>query len=285
MRFNLPRSLVATAALALAACAGSEVLPTAVGGSIANAVGDTNNDFDVSAGVVNVCAFFGDQLGPGGTFRASSSAGENVISGNFNITPMPHCVEVWNASHDGTVSVAASFVAASTGYALDRLTVATGDGSGDLAFEDQYGVTSATVNVNRAQGGFIWFKFKTAASPIGEGCRPVYWDNKQIRKRWPAPYTPKTRFNAVFANAFPGLTLGEVLDLRGGGYAGLGRHAVAALLNAASDGVNYDYTPEQVITAFDNAVRAPKFPVRRFRKQLMDQKNVFEFLNRQGCPL
>lgn len=280
MRFTSLRALGAGLALAAAACSTADLLPTSVGGTTADAVGDTNNNFTLTPGVVNVCAFFGDEIGPSGTFSASAPSGEDVIAGNFVITPVPHCIEVWNATHTGLVSVSSSFVSASTGYALDRIVVATGDGLGDTNFENLFGVTSASVNVSSTTGGFIWFKFNKVEVPRGgQGCTPGYWKQSQHFDSWTAPYTPNTLFSDVFANAFPGKTLLQVLGLNGGGLNALGRHAVAGLLSSASAGVNYDYTPAQVISYFNAAFATGN------KKTIEAQKDVFDFLNNQGCPL
>jgi hypothetical protein len=82
----------------------------------------------------------------------------------------------------------------------------------------------------------------------------------------------------VFDDAFPGMTLHEVLEEGGGQLDALGRHTVAALLSAASAEVDYDLTVEQVIAAF-NAV----FP--GSDSEYEAQKNIFANLNEQGCPL
>jgi hypothetical protein len=63
---------------------------------------------------------------------------------------------------------------------------------------------------------------------------------------------------------------------RGGCTNALGRHTVAALLNAASGEVAYDLSPQEVIDAF-NAV----YPDGPFNPL----KNEFEGFNEQGCPL
>ena len=80
----------------------------------------------------------------------------------------------------------------------------------------------------------------------------------------------------MFEDAFPGKTLLEVLENGGGGLDALGRHTVAALLNAASSGVDYDLTTAQVISAF-NAV----FPGGDYETL----KNRFAGFNEQGCPI
>ena len=61
-------------------------------------------------------------------------------------------------------------------------------------------------------------------------------------------------WRGVFANAFPGKTLQQVLSLGGGGLNALGRHTVSALLNSASIGTpNFPITTTQVMSAFNSA--------------------------------
>jgi hypothetical protein len=112
----------------------------------------------------------------------------------------------------------------------------------------------------------------------GEGCTPGYWKQCHHFGIWTLPYRPSTRFSAVFDNAFPGKTLLQVLKLNGGGLNALGRHTVAALLNSASAGVDYDLTPAQVIAMFNSA-----YPGSAATYEGL--KNTFERLNEQGCPL
>ncbi len=117
-------------------------------------------------------------------------------------------------------------------------------------------------------------------SPIGggEGCTPGFWKAPQHFGVWPSPYTPGTLFDDVnFENAFPGLTLLQVLQQGGGGLNALGRHTVAALLNAASPNVDYDLTVAQVIAQF-NAV----FPGTLAAYEAL--KDDFEDFNQQGTP-
>jgi hypothetical protein len=111
---------------------------------------------------------------------------------------------------------------------------------------------------------------------VGEGCTPGFWKAEQHFDSWTG-YLPTDLFLTVFGeDAFPGLTLLDVLNLGGGGLNALGRAAVAALLNAASPDVDYDLTTAQVITAF-NAV----FPGGDYETL----KNRLDLLNNQGCPL
>lgn len=109
----------------------------------------------------------------------------------------------------------------------------------------------------------------------GEGCTPGYWKQEQHFDSW-VGYSPNQAFDSVFADAFGSATLLEVLGLNGGGLNALGRHAVAALLSASSDDVDYDLTVQQVIDAFNAAYASGDYET---------QKNIFDRLNNQGCPL
>jgi hypothetical protein len=112
----------------------------------------------------------------------------------------------------------------------------------------------------------------------GEGCTPGYWKQEHHFDSWRNPYDPGDSFNTYFDNAFPGMTLLEVLKQGGGGLNALGRHTVAALLNAASAGVDYAFSPATVIASF-NAV----YPGTKSDYETL--KDQFEMENQRGCPL
>jgi hypothetical protein len=112
----------------------------------------------------------------------------------------------------------------------------------------------------------------------GEGCTPGYWKQDHHFDSWTLPFEPETHFADVFEDAFPGMTLHQVLEQGGGGLIALGRHTVAALLNAASPGVAYDMSVADVIDAF-NAVHPGD------KHEYEDVKDMFEHFNQQGCPL
>lgn len=110
---------------------------------------------------------------------------------------------------------------------------------------------------------------------VGGGCTPGYWKQTQHFDSWPAAYTPNMLFDdAGFDNAFPGMTLLQVLEQGGGGLNALGRHTVAALLNAAS-GVS-GFAAADVQNAFNDNWDGP------FVETL---KNILARLNELGCPL
>jgi hypothetical protein len=112
----------------------------------------------------------------------------------------------------------------------------------------------------------------------GEGCTPGYWKQPHHYGNWAAPYAPETLFGDVFDDAFPGMTLNGVLWQGGGGLRALGRHTVAALLNAASSSVEYDLTPSYVVDRFNEVYPGD-------RANYNSLKDMFEGFNEQHCPL
>jgi hypothetical protein len=110
----------------------------------------------------------------------------------------------------------------------------------------------------------------------GEGCTPGYWKQKHHFDSW-AGYSPSDDFETVFGvNASFDETLLGALQQGGGGEKALGRHAVAALLNAANSNVSYAFTEAQVISLVQNAYATGDFE---------GAKNPLEAQNEQGCLL
>jgi hypothetical protein len=141
------------------------------------------------------------------------------------------------------------------------------------------GSNTASVQNGLELGSMVVFYNRFVPPPPpggGEGCTPGYWKQSQHFDSYPAPYTENTLFSSVFEDAFPGQTFVQVMSTGGGGLNALGRHTVAALLNAASGGVDYDLTAQEVIDGF-NAV----YPGGDYN----GQKGIFEGFNEQGCPL
>jgi len=210
---------------------------------------------------------------------------------NYSVGGVPSSISLVNgecqqiASHAGgrlAVNVT-EVIPANT--VLDSITMSeifgrTDDPVGTITNTTVTGTASVSTWVGLEYGAVITY-FNRATPPPpppggGEGCTPGYWKQSQHFDSWPAPYTPNTLFSSVFENAFPGKTLVQVAGTGGGGLNALGRHTVAALLNGASAGVDYDLTAQDVIDAF-NAV----FPGGDYE----GQKNIFEGFNEQGCPL
>jgi len=111
-----------------------------------------------------------------------------------------------------------------------------------------------------------------------EGCTPGYWKQEHHYGSWAGGYTPETPFSDLFDDAFPGMSLVEVLGQGGGGLNALGRHVVAALLNAASGGVAYEMTAAYVIERFNEVYPASK-------QDYNGLKDMLEQYNERHCPL
>jgi len=110
----------------------------------------------------------------------------------------------------------------------------------------------------------------------GEGCTPGYWKQRHHFDSWVA-HSPDDLFSDIFDDAFPGMTLLEVLKQGGGGIKALGRNAVAALLNSSSPEVSYDLSETRVIEEFNEAFGDGE--------DIEEVKDIFNFFNEQGCPL
>lgn len=108
------------------------------------------------------------------------------------------------------------------------------------------------------------------------GCHFEYWRRSDHVGSWPYGYTPAMLFSSVFENAFPGLTLRDVLFLKGRGLNALGREAVAALLNAGSG--FYWYTRHDVGDRFNDVFPGTEDEYDTVRL-LFASKRVL------GCPL
>lgn len=109
----------------------------------------------------------------------------------------------------------------------------------------------------------------------GEGCTPGYWKQKHHFDSW-VDFDPGDSFDDVFGvdSSFGG-TLLDALKRGGGGEKALGRHAVAALLNSASD-VESSFTVADVVQAVQDAYESGDFEL---------LKNILDEDNNSGCPL
>ena len=136
----------------------------------------------------------------------------------------------------------------------------------------QVSVQSGTTAVAKFTRITPWKVVCVPDEPPGDfnGCTPGYW--RQVGEPWansdahldswtPTGYAPGDDFETVFSvNAsFNPDTLGDAVWLNGGGENAMARHAVAALLNAASPGVNYPMSVGQVIAAVQNAYSTGDF--------------------------
>jgi hypothetical protein len=107
-----------------------------------------------------------------------------------------------------------------------------------------------------------------------DGCTPGFWKNHT--NVW-VGFSPNALFNTVFGVSYnPTLTLQGALNLGGGGFQALARHAAAALLNAAQPDVDYGLSQSQIIAQVRQAF-ATNNPE--------PTKNLFDRLNNAGCSI
>lgn len=219
------------------------------------------------------------KFGPAGVYPFTAEAtGGDLSQPAFDVTAGSYRV-IWT-SHDELggpydVTVTETLL---PGMQVDSIILVRTTPSGPIAVTKVTGTNTATAEDLDFYTG-TYFKFYNSYTPPnggGEGCTPGFWKQTQHFPFWTAPYTPGTLFSAVFEDAFPGMTLLQVASLGGGGLNALGRHTVAALLNAASADVDYGFTVQEVIDGF-NAV----FPGGDYE----GLKGDFEYENELGCGL
>lgn len=224
------------------------------------------------------------KVGSSATFSYSVTDRTTGASTTSTITLQDGACQVIAASGGLGQTVTVTETAAQSGFQLSYVDVTTVIGNPPVAttrvetgptVTDTIGGTYLGDSGN-LRGALARFFNEPIPSGGGEGCTPGFWKQSSHFALWPAPYTPSTLFSSVFDDAFPGKTLLQVLKLSGGSLNNLGRHTVAALLNAASASVSYDLTTQQVIDQF-NAV----FPGGNYN----GLKNTLAQFNEQGCPL
>ncbi len=142
--------------------------------------------------------------------------------------------------------------------------------------------TDVTTRISNDIGAVMTF-FNTRLPDRGdEGCTPGFWKNHSVNApgnqsdEW-VTYTAGQYFDDVFG-AGPHVTLITALNTGGGGANALGRHAVAALLNAASS-VDYWYSEAEVIAIVQDAYDIGT------KDAFNAAKDLLEVRNEAGCPL
>jgi hypothetical protein len=110
--------------------------------------------------------------------------------------------------------------------------------------------------------------------PVIGGCTIGFWKNHQ--SVWPGDYDPSDSFDALVgvADAFPGKTLLQVLNLSGTPLNNLGKQFVAALLNAES-GI-YPLSVQEVKDLFNDNYNTGDAEA---------LKDLFDQYNNGGCAI
>jgi hypothetical protein len=120
--------------------------------------------------------------------------------------------------------------------------------------------------------------------PGGKGCTPGYWKQTQHFGSWTDPYDPSDPLAGLFSAAalelhgLEDLTLLEGLQLKGGDANALIRHAVAAVLNAASPDVDYAFDVATIVADVNAALMGDDDAIEDLKDMLADA-------NESGCPL
>lgn len=212
------------------------------------------------------------------TYSGTRAATGAPVSGSVtvNVTdPAGDCASIGFFGGSGVVIALTETVPAGqevVSITVDQLTGADQNISGPTNT-----VTGVKASGSPVQSAVVTFTNRLIPPQGGEGCTPGYWGRKQHFDSWTAPYTPSTSFQSVFGvNAYPGMTLLDVVNNSGPPKKQLGRMAVAALLNAASPGVDFDLTTAEVIAAFNAAWTSGEYEA---------TKDMLDDLNNQGCPL
>jgi len=113
--------------------------------------------------------------------------------------------------------------------------------------------------------------------PDFEGCSPGFWKQPKRFDEWPGVFSPDDLVAGVFgSNAPEDLTLLEALQQGGGGVNALLRQAVAALLNAAHEDVEYSFSLAEVVEMVMDALDGGDVEA---------TKNALEAANELGCEL
>lgn len=108
-----------------------------------------------------------------------------------------------------------------------------------------------------------------------EGCSPGFWKNHV--EEWAATgWNPEDSFSDVFGVG-PNISLLEALNTGGGGANALGRHAVAAILNASHPEIDYLITVDEVIAEVQAALGSGE------PEDIEDTKDYLDQLNNLGC--
>ena len=228
----------------------------------------------------------------------------NILS-ELVVNPLPLGVQ---ANTDGTLTVDTIYFESTSGWLLYWEQLSTGQsihsvslngsGSAMLYSYDPPVTADAGLHLPSAPTALIttttnnpWppiskasFCYSTPNETGFEGCTLGYWKVKQHHDSWPLPLTPSSSLQSYFGLDAPNTTLLTALSFQGGpGVDGAKRillkQAVAALLNAASGGVDYPITSAQVTAQVLFALQSGD------REVMLSLASTLDAYNNQGCPL
>jgi hypothetical protein len=139
------------------------------------------------------------------------------------------------------------------------------------------GATVVVFDETGTKVGKVGGQWTVTCPAPGEGCTPGFWRQPQHFDSW-VGYSPTDDFETVFGvdASFDPHTLLDAVWLGSGGEAALARHAVAALLDATSPDVDYEFTEAEVIALVQEAYATGDFD---------SAKNQLAAENEAGCPI
>ena len=194
------------------------------------------------------------------------------------------CEDVWLHGGDGQDVVTVTENPVPDGFSVSYVKTVIGpDNSAGT------GTNGASGIVNGPNGVLVEFT-NTIIPTDFAGCTPGFWKNNKRAKDWTSPLGPAELFtDAGFTS--PGararvhkkkkddnvVTQLQALNANQGDLAALTRHAMAALLNARSPEVNYEFSDTDIIAWYNEAVAGTL--------NIEDLKNMLAAANEQGCPL
>ena len=181
---------------------------------------------------------------------------------------------------DGTKTVFDNLLNSLDGQEWDTISIDIIIPAGETSVTVQALSVNNVLDPELQVASFHWIAAGLSVTPPPKGCTPGFWKNlRKHEPAWASPYDPGDDFADFFDDAFPEKSLHDVLNLGGGGLNALGRHTVAALLNAANIDINYGIaTPAGVINAFNSVFPGSK-------AEYTAQKDIFADFNENGCPI
>jgi hypothetical protein len=219
---------------------------------------------------VSLCKSWVDEVNPApdGTFSFTVLAGGTSTPVELGVW---ECADLGPYAPGTEVTITENLPSGFTVATIWRIT--RGDGVEEIIMNPVSPSTSFRVDEYQQ----IFFKnsgVETPPPPAFAGCTPGFWRQQQHFQYWTG-YAPGDSFATVFGVARTG-TLLQNVRASGGGANALARHAVAALLNAASAEVEYLYSAAQIISAVQGAFATGNFE---------SVKNDFEAANELGCTV
>jgi hypothetical protein len=232
----------------------------------------------------------------GGTSRPDVTIEVSVVGHESNPSPFTEtlgdgeCKNVWLHGGDGLDQVTVTENPVPDGYTVSY--VKTVAGTEDTGGSGTNGASGLVGGISGSLSGVLVVFTNTIIPTDFFGCTPGFWKNNKKAKDWTSPLDPDALFTAAGFTS-PGararvakkkqdlnvVTQIQALNANQGDLAALTRHAMAALLNASSPGVDYEFSAADIVLWYNQAVAGT------YAGTIEGLKNMFAAANEQGCPL